>query len=84
MLCIDKPVIYQIISHGDKVNYVGLAHRSLLPETLKEHFLGAQKPVPGQRVVIYTAETFNEAYNEAVRLVKLLRPPYNHVPDQSE
>lgn len=73
----DKPVVYKILTEGNKNNYTGIAKRGKVHATLQEHLQGGKNYVPGSKVYIERMNSIQEAQQKADRIVKRSIPKYN-------
>ena len=73
----NKPVVYKILTEGDKNNYTGVAQRGRVQERLKEHLPGGKDYVPGAKVQIEQMGSINEAEAKEARIIARTKPPHN-------
>jgi len=73
----DKPVVYRILTEGERNNYTGVAQRGRVQERLQEHLPGAKDHVPGSKVRIEHATGIDEARQRERRIISRSRPPHN-------
>ena len=73
----NKPVVYKILTEGDKNNYTGVAQRGRVQERLKEHLPGGKDHVPGARVQVEQMGSIKEAGAKESRIISRTKPPYN-------
>jgi hypothetical protein len=70
---IDKPVVYQIKTAGNKINYIGVAQRGRAQERLAEHL----PDIPGAKVQIEQMSSIKDAREKEVKLIAKHQPRYN-------
>ena len=70
---IDKPVVYQIKTGGDKINYIGIAKRGRAQERLAEHLPN----IPGAKVQVTQMTSIKDARDMETKLVAKHQPKYN-------
>ena len=73
----NKPVVYKILTEGDKNNYTGSAQRGRVQERLKEHLPGGKDYVPGAKVQIEQIGSVKEAEAKESRIISRTKPPHN-------
>lgn len=73
----DKPVVYRILTEGDKTNYVGVAKRGRVQERLEEHLPGGKDPIPGAKVQIEQMPSIREAEHKEAGVISRSKPPHN-------
>lgn len=73
----NKPVVYRILTDGDKNNYTGVAQRGRVQERLKEHLPGGKDYIPGAKVQIEQMSSIKDAQSKEARIVARSKPPYN-------
>jgi len=73
----NKPVVYKILTEGDKNNYTGIAQRGRVQERLQEHLPGGKDSVPGAKVQIEQIGSIKEAEAKESRIISRTKPPYN-------
>jgi len=73
----NKPVVYKILTEGDKNNYTGSAQRGRVQERLKEHLPGGKDYVPGAKVQIEQIASIKEAKAKESRIISRTKPPHN-------
>lgn len=73
----NKPVVYKILTDGDKNNYTGVAQRGRVQDRLKEHLPGGKDYVPGAKVQIEQLGRIKDAEAKEVRIISRTKPPYN-------
>jgi hypothetical protein len=72
-LPVDKPVVYQIKTAGDKINYIGFAQRGRAQERLTEHLPN----IPGAKVQIEQMASIKDARQKEAKSIAKHQPPYN-------
>jgi hypothetical protein len=73
----NKPVVYKVLTDGDRNNYTGVAQRGRVQERLKEHLPGGKDHVPGAKVQIEQLRTIQEAQEKEARIIARTKPPHN-------
>lgn len=73
----NKPVVYKILTDGDRNNYTGIAQRGRVQDRLREHLQGGKDPVPGARVQIEQMSSIKDAEAKEGRIIARTKPPYN-------
>lgn len=73
----DKPVVYKILTEGEKNNYTGVAKRGKIHVTLQEHLQSRKNYVPGFKVKIERMDSIQEAQHKADRIITTSKPKYN-------
>lgn len=73
----DKPVVYRILTEGDRNNYTGVAKRGRVQERLEEHLAGGKDYVPGVRVQIEQMDSIREAREKEARIIARTKPRHN-------
>lgn len=73
----DKPVVYRILTEGDKNNYTGTAMRGRVQDRLTEHLPGGKDFVPGSKVQIEQMKSIAQARNSESRVIARSKPKYN-------
>jgi len=73
----NKPVVYKILTEGDKNNYTGVAQRGRVQERLKEHLPSGKDYIPGARVQIEQMDSVKEAEAKESRIISRTKPPHN-------
>jgi hypothetical protein len=73
----DKPVVYKILTKGNRNNYTGVAKRGKIQATLQEHLQSGKNYVPGARVYIERMNSIKEAQQKADRIIQKSAPKYN-------
>lgn len=73
----NKPVVYKILTEGDKNNYTGHAQRGRVQERLKEHLPSGKDYIPGARVQIEQMDSVKEAEAKESRIISRTKPPHN-------
>lgn len=73
----DKPVVYKILTGGDRNNYTGVAQRGRVRERLKEHLPGGKDYVPGTKVQIEQMSSIDDARAKEGRIIARTKPPHN-------
>lgn len=69
----DKPVLYEILTEGGKLNYVGVAKRGRAQERIQEHI----GEIPGASVSVKQFSSIAEARKREANLIKQEKPKYN-------
>ena len=69
----NKPVVYKIITKGDRNNYTGIAQRGRVQDRIKEH-LGN---IPGTKIQIEQMNSISEAQKKETRIISRIQPKYN-------
>lgn len=73
----NKPVVYKILTAGDKNNYTGIAQRGRVRDRLMEHLSGGKDYVPGATVQIEQIGSIKEAEAKETRIISRSKPPHN-------
>jgi hypothetical protein len=73
----NKPVIYKILTDGDRNNYTGVAQRGRVQERLKEHLPGREDYIPGAKVQIEQMSNIKDAEAKEARIIARAKPPHN-------
>lgn len=73
----NKPVVYKILTNGDKNNYTGVAQRGRVQERLKEHLPGGKDYVPGVKVQIEQLGSIKDAEAKEARIIARTQPTHN-------
>ncbi len=73
----DKPVVYEILTEGGRINYVGVAQPGRVRERLKEHIADGKDYVPGAEVKIQPAASIEDARAKESAIISREKPPYN-------
>lgn len=73
----DKPVVYKILTAGDRNNYTGIAKRGRVRERITEHLPGQQDYIPGAKVQIEQAGSIQEAREREGRIISRSKPRHN-------
>jgi len=73
----NKPVVYKILTKGNKTNYTGVAQRGRVQDRLKEHLPGGKDYVPGAKVQIEQVASIKDAEAKETRIISRTRPPHN-------
>ncbi|WP_414587491.1 hypothetical protein [Scytonema sp. PCC 10023] len=73
----DKPVVYKILTEGEKNNYTGVAKRGKVYVTLQQHLQGGKNYVPGSKVRIERIDSIQQAQQKADRIITTSKPKYN-------
>ena len=73
----NKPVVYKILTAGDKNNYTGVAQRGRVRDRLMEHLPGGKDYIPGAKVHIEQIGSIKEAEAKETRIIARSKPPYN-------
>jgi predicted GIY-YIG superfamily endonuclease len=73
----DKPVVYKILTDGDKNNYTGVAQRGRVQDRLKEHLPGGNDYIPGSKVQIEQMSNIKDAEAKESRIISRTKPPHN-------
>ena len=73
----DKPVVYKILTAGDKNNYTGVAKRGRVQERLQEHLPEGKDPIPGAKVQIEQMPNIGDAELKESRVIARSKPPHN-------
>lgn len=73
----NKPVVYKILTKGNKTNYTGVAQRGRVQDRLKEHLSGGKDYIPGAKVQIEQMASINDAEAKETRIISRTRPPHN-------
>ncbi len=74
----DKPVVYKIVTKGGANNYIGVAKRRQVQDSLSEHLLGGSDAIPGAKVVIEQMDTVADARQKVANMIKRAQPKYNN------
>jgi hypothetical protein len=70
---VDKPIVYQIKTAGDKLNYTGVAKRGRAQERLTEQL----SKIPGAKVQVEQMPSIKEAKKKELKIIAKQQPPYN-------
>lgn len=70
---INKPVVYQIKTAGDRINYIGVAQRGRAQARLAERLTN----VPGAKVQIEQMSSTKDAREKEIKLIARHQPRYN-------
>jgi predicted GIY-YIG superfamily endonuclease len=73
----NKPVVYKILTSGDKNNYTGVAQRGRVQARLQEHLPGGKDYIPGAKVQIEQMPSIREAKAKESRVISRTKPLYN-------
>ena len=73
----NKPVIYKILTEGNKNNYAGVAKRGRVQDRLREHLPGGKNYVPGAKVQIEQMASIKDAEAKETRIIFRTKPPHN-------
>lgn len=74
----NKPVVYRVLSEGNKNLYTGIAKRGRVAQRLAEHLPGGKDPIRGGRKVRVDQQPSIEAARESeARIIKRAKPPQN-------
>jgi hypothetical protein len=73
----NRPVVYKILTDGEKNNYTGIAQRGRVQERLKEHLPGEKDYIPGSKVQIEQMTNIKEAEAKESRIISRFKPPHN-------
>jgi len=73
----NKPVVYKILTDGDRNNYTGVARRGRVQERLKEHLPGRKDYIPGAKVQIEQMSSIKDAEAKEARIIARTKPPHN-------
>lgn len=73
----DKPVVYKILTEGDRNNYTGIAKRGRVRERLQGHLPGGADPIPGAKVRVEQMPDIKAAQQKEARIIARSKPPYN-------
>jgi predicted GIY-YIG superfamily endonuclease len=73
----DKPVIYTVLTDGNKNNYTGVAKRGRVQERIAEHLPGAMDAVPGTKVRIEQMKSIERAEAKESLVIARSNPKYN-------
>ncbi|MDA8119732.1 MAG: hypothetical protein M0Z85_06710 [Gammaproteobacteria bacterium] len=73
----NKPAVYNILTEGGKLNYVGVAKRGRLQERIREHLPGQKDAVPGAMVQVRQAESIKQAKQTEAQAITRQKPKYN-------
>ena len=73
----NKPVVYKILTEGERNNYTGDAQRGRVQERLQEHLPGGKDYVPGSKVHIEQMSSIQEARQKEERIISRTKPQYN-------
>jgi hypothetical protein len=73
----DKPVVYKILTPGDRNNYTGTAKRGRVQGRLLEHLPNGKNYIPGAKVQIEQTGSIDEARAKEERIIAIVKPPYN-------
>ena len=74
----DKPVVYKIVTKGGANNYIGVAKRRRVQDSLSEHLPGGPDAIPGAKVVIEQMDTVADARQKVANMIKRAQPKYNN------